>query len=314
MTQRVLILGAKGMLGQALVRAFHDAEVFAWDREECDITDAAFVAKKIGELRPELVVNAAAYNDVDGAEKDSTLANVINGDAVGYLANAAEKVGATFVHYSTDYVFDGAKKEGYQESDIPSPISEYGKSKFLGEQNFFLSLRATASCGAPPKAVGVERRGNLTAYCIRTSRLFGRQGSGKQSFVDLMLERARKIEVRLSQSIEIVDEELSSPTYVEDLAQHTREIIEQKKPSGIYHVTNSGTVTWYGFAQEIFKQAHELGIRTRMPLVTPVPSTRFPRPAKRPAYSQLLNTKLPPLRPWQEALQDYLQSLRGRTS
>ncbi len=291
MKQGVLILGAKGMLGQTFVRAFHDAEVFAWDREECDITDAALVAKKIGELQPALIINAAAYNDVDGAEKDATMANTINGDAVGYLASAAASVGATLVHYSTDYIFDGRKKEGYREDDIPSPISEYGKSKFLGEQKII-------TYNLKP----------ITYYLIRTSRLFGKQGSGKKSFIDLVLDLTQK-----KDTLEVVDEELSSPTYVEDLAQRTRKMIEQKKPSGIYHMTNSGVCTWYGFTEEIFKQAHELGLLVKMPIVVPVPSSRFPRPAKRPAYSQLLNTKLSPLRPWQEALRDYLLTIVDRS-
>ncbi|MBI4281799.1 dTDP-4-dehydrorhamnose reductase [Candidatus Uhrbacteria bacterium] len=339
---RVVIIGAKGMLGQALVRAFSqnnsshpplilrggdrsfpplnvrggeeglrrgdppliirggEGELFAWDREECDITNAALVMKKIGELQPALIINAAAYNDVDGAEKDATLANKINGDAIGYLADAATKVGATFVHYSTDYVFDGTKKYGYREDDAPNPISAYGKSKLLGEEKIFLSLRG-AHAPEQSSVRGFTPRNNFAVYLIRTSRLFGAQGSGKQSFVDAMLERIQK-----KDTFEIVDEEYACPTYAEDLAQRTREIIEQKKPSGIYHVTNSAAVTWYGFAQEIFRQAHELGILTRAPLVMPVPSSRFPRPAKRPAYSQLLNTKLPPLRSWQEALGDYL--------
>ena len=169
---KVLILGARGMLGQALVRVFsqHNSsqppltlrggdpplkirggkggvmkekgELLAWDRDDLDITNADAVREKIVALRPTLVINAAAYNDVDGAEKDATFANSINGDAVGYLAQAAASVGATFVHYSTDYVFDGTKREGYQEEDTPNPISAYGQSKILGEQQYLLSFRA----------------------------------------------------------------------------------------------------------------------------------------------------------------------------
>lgn len=305
MKQRVLIVGAKGMLGQALVRAFHNApqppltvrggegELFSWDRDDCDITDRDAVQQKITDAHPSIIINAAAYNDVDGAEKNATLANRINGEAVGYLVSAAAKVGATLVHYSTDYVFDGTKKEGYREDDTPNPISAYGKSKLLGEQR----IKNQPACRQ-----GRESR-IKNFYLVRTSRLFGKQGNGKQSFVDLMLERS--LGGSTSKYIEVVDEEFSSPTYVEDLAERTREIIEQKKPSGIYHVINSGATTWYGFAQEIFRQKQEL--------VKPVSSSRFPRPAKRPAYSQLLNTKLPPLRSWQEALRAYLLA-RSETS
>lgn len=279
------------MLGQALVRVFRDAEVIAWDRDECDITDQSHVVQKIMEAKPHVIINTAALNAVDFAESNAWLADRVNGAAVGYLTEAAASVGATFVHYSTDYVFDGTKKDGYREDDAPNPISAYGRSKLLGEQKVI-----TASGGTPPKAVA-------TCYLIRTSRLFGKQGSGKQNFVDMILALAQK-----KDTLEIVDEELSSPTYVEDLAMRTREIIEQKKSSGIYHVTNSGAVTWYGFAQEIFATAKELGICAKVPILKPVPSNTFPRPAKRPAYSQLLNTKLSPMRSWQEALRAYLSS------
>ncbi len=281
-----LILGAKGMLGQELVRVFSDSEVLAWDREQLDITNAGEVARKIKEEQPSLIINAAAYNAADKAEQEPDVANRVNGKAVGYLAKAAADCGATFVQYSSDYVFDGTKKDGYCESDIPNPISAYGRSKLLGEERI------------KNNELGIKQW-----YLIRTSRLFGHEGGGKRSFVDTMLALAQ-----MKERLEIVDEEFSSPTYAADLAEETRKIIDKKQPAGIYHVTNSGACTWYTFAQEIFKQAHDLGILEKIPELIPVPSSKFPRPAQRPAFSQLLNTKRPLLRPWQDALHSYLSS------
>jgi dTDP-4-dehydrorhamnose reductase len=130
---KVLIIGAKGMLGQELVKAFSSHEVTAWDRGDCDITQKSEVQKKIRDLGPNLLVNAAAYNNVDKAEEEKEAANLLNGYAVGYLAEAAEAIGAVMVHYSTDYVFRGDIKEGYGEEARPDPISAYGLSKYLGE-------------------------------------------------------------------------------------------------------------------------------------------------------------------------------------
>ncbi|MBI4262268.1 dTDP-4-dehydrorhamnose reductase [Candidatus Uhrbacteria bacterium] len=284
MGAHTVILGAKGMLGVELVRVFSDSEVLAWDREQLDITNGEDVVRRIVEARPTLIINAAAYNAVDKAEEEPDVANRVNGDAVGYLAKAAEDCGATFVHYSSDYVFDGEKSDGYREDDTPNPISAYGRSKFLGEQKM-----QNAEC----------RMQNY--YLIRTSRLFGKEGGGKKSFVDTMLALAQT-----KDRLEIVDEEFASPTYAADLAEQTRKVIDSKQPSGIYHITNSGVCTWYNFAQEIFAQAPH----TKVPIVQPVPSSKFPRPARRPAFSQLLNTKLPLLRTWQEALRAYLESIQ----
>ncbi|MCW1930270.1 MAG: dTDP-4-dehydrorhamnose reductase [Candidatus Kerfeldbacteria bacterium] len=278
--KRVLITGAQGMLGQDLARVFHDAELHLLDRKELDITHQEDVEKVIAELKPDVVLNAAAYNLVDLAEQDSgfAIAKAVNGDGPANLARACARYGIPFIHFSTDYVFSGDTPEGYAEDDLPRPRSRYAQTKRMGEE-------------------GVIAAGGAY-YIVRTCRLFGRPGVGessKQSFVDLMLHLART-----KSELSVVHEEVASPTYTPDLAQATRQLIEGGYAPGVYHITNSGSCTWYEFAQEIFAQKQIL-----IP-VHPVPASQFPRPAHRPAYSVLLNTKLLPLRHWKEALRDYL--------
>lgn len=278
---RVLITGAKGMLGQALAQVFAEGnELFLWDRDETDITQKQVVSSKLSVLKPDLVINAAAYNNVDGAETDTAVAEAVNGYAVGYLAKVCKQLQVPLVHYSTDYVFAGTKIDGYVETDEPQPISRYGASKYLGEQEL--------------------QKHTDQYYLIRLSKLFGREAASaasKKSFVDMMLNLART-----KTELDMVDEELSCPTYALDLAKLTKDLVEGEKPFGIYHGTNSGAVTWYGFAQEIFKIS---GIDVKL---NPVSAAKFPRPAKRPRYGILLNTKLPSARPWQEALKEFLSA------
>jgi len=275
---KILIIGAKGMLGQELAKVFQKDKPLLWDRAEIDIADELKVRGIIGDLKPDLVINAAAYNDVDGAEKNEALARQINGEAVGYLAKALRVNKGILVHYSTDYVFKGDKKQGYKELYKPNPQSAYARSKYLGEQEL---------------QTNTDR-----FYLIRLSRLFGRPAAsqaGKKSFADLMLELAET-----KKEINAINEELSSPTYAPDLAKRTKEIIDWKKPFGIYHAANSGACTWYDFAQEIFT-IKQINVK-----LNPVPASFFPRPAARPKYSILLNTKLPAMRSWQEALREFI--------
>lgn len=276
---KILIIGAKGMLGQELVKVFNDQEVIAWDREDCDITNKEDIQAKIREQKPNVIINAAAYNNVDKAEEEKDIADKLNGYAVGYLAEAAKEIGAVMVHYSTEYVFDGQNKKGYKEDDRPNPISAYGTSKYLGE----LELAKFAD----------------KYYLIRLSRLFGKMGEGegvKRSFVDTMVELSKT-----KDELDVVDEEVSSPTYAPDLARLTRNILEGNYEFGIYHGANRGACTWYEFALDIFK------ILEKDIKINPVPGSKFPRPAKRPAFGVLLNTKLPEARTWQEALWEYLK-------
>jgi len=276
---KILIIGSKGMLGQDLTKVFSGQRLALWDRREIDITDEEQVLKKIKKEKPEIVINAAAYNDVDGCERNFDLARDVNGFAVGYLAKAAKEIDAILVHYSTDYVFEGTKKEGYKENDQPKPQSNYAKSKYLGEKEL------------------QKNAGNF--YLIRTSRLFGRpamSATAKKSFVDKMLELSK-----MRDNLEAVNEEHSNPTYASDLAKQTKYILDNKLPFGIYHVVNEGACTWYEFAREIFK-IKNIDIK-----LMPVKANKFPRLAKRPAYSSLLNARLPKMRSWQKALAEYLK-------
>lgn len=266
------------MLGQELARQLKKRKPLLVDRSQLDITDEAAVRHWVMQHKPDMVYNTTAYNNVDGAEEDELTAAQVNGEGPGYLAAALHAVGGILVHYSTDYVFRGDQEEGYLESDTPDPQSAYGRSKLLGEQRV--------------------QEAHDASYIVRLSRLFGQPGTGasaKQSFVEKILERAAQ-----QPAVQAIDEELSSPTYAPDLAQQSRYIVDQKLPYGIYHVTNTGACTWYGFAREIFAQR-----KIKTPL-EPVPGSAFPRPAARPAFSILLNTKLPAVRSWQEALTHFL--------
>lgn len=311
--KKVLILGAKGMLGQELANIFSDGdyEIIAWDRDDLDIANKKEISEKILDLKPEIIINAAAYNAVDKCEEDEkefVLAKKINGEAPGYLAKVAKEIGAVFVHYSSDYVFGaempnipepagctgscgscglhaGFEPEiGYTEDDKPSPVNKYGESKLLGEEN-------------------VKKHGEKF-YIIRLSKLFGKPGiteGAKRSFFDVMLEAGKKA-LAEGKDVKAVDEETSYFTYAPDLAKKTKEIIEAKKDFGIYHVTNSESATWYDAVEELYLQAGLEKVK-----IEPVSGDEFPRPAKRPYFSVLLNKKLNPLRSYKDALADYLK-------
>jgi len=278
--QKVIITGAKGMLGQEIVRVFSADplwQVVGWDFENLDITDAKSVENKLTAAEPQLVINCAAYNNVDGAETEPEKAERLNTAAVANLARTTAQLGATLVHFSTDYVFDGTNRDGYVEAAAPNPKSVYARTKAAGE---------------------VAARENPKHYVIRLSRLFGKPAAStnaKKSFVDVMLGLAEK-----QQSLQVVDGEYSSPTYAPDLARATYDMLKLQSPHGTYHRTNDGACTWYTFAKEIFRLAG------KQVSVEAVPPETFPRPAARPAFSQLRTTKLPPLRSWQDALAEYL--------
>lgn len=269
---KILILGCRGMLGFDLIKAFADVEPIGLDKEELDITDQKAVAKELKKIKPDFVFNAAAYTAVDDCESSPGKAMQVNGDAVGTIADACAQIGATVVHFSTDYVFDGKNPEGYTEDDPTNPLNAYGQSKIRGE---FLLKEAT------------NRH-----YLVRSAWLYGRNG---KNFVDTMLTLAQK-----KQPIRVVDDQIGSPTYSLDLAQAVRKLIESEAPFGTYHLTNSGQVSWFGLAKEIFNI-------TRLDVaLQAVRTVDFPRAARRPAVSVLRNTKAPALRPWPDALADYL--------
>jgi len=270
---KILILGYKGMLGHELVEEFkNNHELVLWDREQIDISKKEDVIKKISVLCPDIVINSAAYTAVDEAESNKDLAYKVNGCAVGFLATACKEINALLVHFSTDYVFDGENHNGYKENHPYNPINMYGKSKALGEK-MILDIS--------PKY-----------YIIRTAWLFGKNG---KNFVETMLRLAKE-----KKDLKIVNDQFGNPTSAKDLAAEVRKLVESKNKFGIYHITNSGTCSWHEFAVKIFKLAN------LNPKIKPVESNEFPTPAKRPTYSMLINTKLPSMRKWEEALKDYL--------
>ena len=292
---KILIIGSSGNLGVQLQKVFKNEELVTWDRDDIDITDKSKVIKKITSLSPDIIINAAAYNAVDKCEESEAefeIAKQINGDAPGYLAEAALCINALLIHYSSDYVFAGTNKDGYSELAETKPINNYGKSKLLGEEEI----------------IEFAAKG-LKFYIIRTSKLFGPKGSSrvaptsprlrgtsKPSFFDIMLNLSEDRE-----ELDVVDSEESCFTYTPDLAKSTEKLIIDKKISGIYHIINEGKCTWFESVLELFK------IRDIKIKVNPVSSDKFPRPAKRPEYSVLKNTKLNKLRNYKQALKSYLK-------
>lgn len=274
MSGKLLILGANGMLGHALINEFTLDDIIVGDLPEFDLTQPQDLKTKILSIQPEVIINAAAYTDVDGCETEKQLCNLVNGKAVGSLAKIAREIGAIIVQISTDYVFGGENKDGYKEGDKTNPINIYGQSKKLGEK----LLKQNAD----------------KFYLIRTAWLYGPYG---KNFVDTIIKLARE-----RKELSVVSDQFSNPTYTKDLAAAIHQILLDKKPFGIYHQTNQGSCSWYNLSCKI-KEIKGLDIE-----VIPVNSTAFPRPALRPKYSILINTKLPNLRPWEEALKDYLSS------
>ncbi len=282
--KKVLIIGGGGLLGSALAKEFSAGYlVVGLNREKFDITDEQNIREKLLSVAPGLIINAAAYNGVDLTEKEEAsyaLAEEVNGFAVGRLADFAADRGIPLVHFSTDYVFDGDNLDGYAEGATPSPLNKYGYTKFLGER--------------------LLQENTARYYLIRLSRLFGRPGTSvqaKKSFVDIVIDL---VENQGKKELKLVNEEVSSPTYSVDLARLVRQLLDEQYPYGIYHGANSGGCSWYEMAEKIF-ELKKLSVN-----LIPVTSKEYPRPAKRPPHSVLLNTKLPPARPWQEALAEYV--------
>ena len=272
---RVLITGARGQLGTDLVeaagRAGHD--VVACGRDELDVRDEAAVDRLVEAERPDAVFNCAAYTDVDGAEADEDAAMAINAGGAAHVARAATRTGAMLVHVSSDYVFDGRRREPYLEHDEPAPLSAYGRSKLAGE-------REVAATG-PGHAI------------VRSSWLFGRGGA---NFVETMLRLGSERD-----EVGVVSDQEGCPTWTGHLAPALVDIAEREL-GGLRHVAASGHCSWHAFAQEIFRQA---GLPCS---VTERTTAELGRPAPRPAYSVLSSAQAhtPQLPPWPQGLAAYL--------
>lgn len=275
---KILIIGAQGMLGHDLAKVLSGYDLVLWDKSDLDITNQQQVDLKITELKTDAIINCAAYTAVDDCEIKKELAMAVNGYAVGYLAEVANKSKAILIHISTDYVFNGLNENGYNENSQEfGPINEYGQSKYFGEQEL---LKKCAKY-----------------YLIRTSWLYGADGP---NFVDTMIHLGKE-----KDELKVINDQFGKPTYTVDLARQIRYILDKQLAYGIYHVTNESVgsgISWYEFACKIFELA---GLEVE---VKPCSSTELIRPALRPAFSVLINTKLPPVRLWADALKEYLNS------
>jgi dTDP-4-dehydrorhamnose reductase len=260
---RIAVIGARGQLGAAIVQECSPIDhVIAFARANLDITDDRAVAETLLATAADVIINCAAYNDVDGAEDHPVDALNVNAFALRALARAAEASGASIVHYSTDFVFDGTASTPYTETDRPNPRSAYAASKLLGE--WF-------AADAP------------RAYVLRVESLFGRAPNGPEpkgsvaSIVKAMVE---------GREVRVFDDRTVSPTFVVDAARATRALIEREAPPGLYHCVNSGCCTWLELAQEV---ARQLGVQ---PHLVPVHLSDVKLRAQRPRYCALSNEKL----------------------
>jgi len=288
---KVLLIGANGQLGTDMNRVFRDAgdTVFPFVHAQLDVCSEPRVAEVLAETKPDVVLNTAAYHRVEECEKKSDLAFQVNGTGAMNLAIACQRAGAILVHFSTDYVFGGyAKNSPYEETDRPAPLNVYGASKVLGE---YLIPDYT------------DRY-----FILRVCGLYGVAGSSGKggNFVETMLRKGSAGEV-----LRVVDDQLLTPTYTVDLAEAVRKVVVTGK-FGLYHLSSEGECSWYEFARHIFDFA---GIQAKL---SPVESSEFASPVKRPSYSVLSNAKARALGvsmpSWKDALRRYLKQRAEKTS
>ena len=277
---KILLLGHKGMLGSDLLLKLNMGyEVVGMDKEEIDIVSASECKGAIKEIEPDIVINTAAYTNVDGCETAKDECFAVNAEAVKNIADACRDRNIRIIHFSTDYVFDGTAKQPYKEDHQCNPINTYGASKMAGERY----LRSLSD----------------NYLLIRTAWLYGVNG---KNFVKTILEK-----VKTTKKLTVVDDQTGSPTYTKDLAAAVDLLIKQNA-KGIFHITNRGSCSWFQFAVKILQEAgiHDIDI-------TPIKSDQLQRQAKRPAYSVLsmqkfIQTTGKTMQPWQLGLQDYLKS------
>lgn len=265
---KILLAGGSGQLAQELQPILlSSGEVIAVDRTRLDLSRPESIRQAMAEIQPDLVVNAGAYTAVDKAESEPELANAVNGIAPGILAEECEKLGASLIHFSTDYVFDGSHGSAYLETDSTNPLGTYGKSKLAGEE-------------------AIRQAGNRHII-IRTAWVYGNGGKG--NFVKTMLRLGKERE-----EIRVVADQIGSPTWTRDLAEAISQIIPLlgSETFGTYQYTNSGVCSWYDFAIAIFEEAAKLGLPLKVQRVIPITTSEYPTPAKRPAFSVLSTVKI----------------------
>ena len=273
---KILVTGANGQLGTDIIKYFNQDEVFGYDVDVLDITDIKQVLDLVKQMKPELIINCAAYTNVDGCEENEELAYKVNAIGARNLAVAAFETNARLLHISTDFVFDGCTDKPYLEFDTPNPLSIYGKSKLAGEE--------------------LIRQICPRHYILRTAWLYGKNGN---NFVKTMLKLGQE-----KKTLTVVDDQIGSPTFTEDLIRAVAEVIKTQA-YGTYHATNNGQCSWNEFAKKIFEYAGLPGIE-----VLPISTEELGRPAKRPQYSVLRNFMLEAqlnhkMRNWEEALKEY---------
>ncbi len=275
--QRILLLGKNGQVGWELQHTLAPlGAVLALDRQELDLTDADSIRRVIRDQRPSLIVNAAAYTAVDKAEAELDIAMAINGMAPGIMAEEAQRLGAVLVHYSTDYVFDGAKTQPYVEDHAVNPLGVYGASKLAGERAI--------------QAVGVPH------LIFRTSWVYGARG---KNFLLTMLRLSKERE-----ELNVVADQIGAPTWSRMIAAMTSQVLAgiatpngmpMGEVSGTYHLTGAGSTSWFGFTQAILENVAQRGgadARLKLPRLVPISTRDYPTPAQRPKNSQISNAKL----------------------
>jgi dTDP-4-dehydrorhamnose reductase len=281
--KRILLVGKNGQVGWELQRTLAPlGEVFAVDRQGMDLTDPDSIRRVIRDRRPALIVNAAAYTAVDKAESDVDIATAINGMAPGIMAEEAQRLGSALVHYSTDYVFDGAKTQPYVEDDPVNPLGVYGASKLAGERAI--------------QAVGVPH------LIFRTSWVYGARG---KNFLLTMLRLCKERD-----ELRVVADQIGAPTWSRMIAEMTGQVLAcvaappvrkglaMSDVSGTYHLTGSGATSWFGFTQAILENVTQRAVAdtratpTHLPRLVPITTSDYPTPAKRPQNSQMSNAKL----------------------
>lgn len=277
---KIVIIGSTGQLGTDLVKILQDDnEVIGLTHNDIEVSDykSCLILK---ELKPEVIINTAAFHKTDQCEEEPLKTFSVNAIGAKNVATISKEINAITVYISSDYVFDGSKKEPYTEEDTPNPINTYGISKLAGE---------------------LYTKQNPKHYIIRVASLFGVAGaSGKGgNFVETMIKKALNKEV-----INVVDDMWMSPTYTKDAALIIKKILKANVPYGVYHATNKGYCTWFQFAQEIFK------LTGLTPIIKPIKTAQLQMKAKRPRFSALESVKLPKYgiqtRRWEEALKEYI--------
>ena len=296
--KKILLTGVNGQVGHALKTKLVEYEVFALSREQLDLTKAHDIRRIVRDIKPDLMINPAAYTAVDKAESEPELAFAINATAAQILAEEAARLNAALIHFSTDYVYDGTKSGFYIETDAVNPVSVYGKSKLAGEDAI--------------RAVGVPH------LILRTSWVYGAYG---KNFLKTILRLGAERD-----NLRIVADQFGAPTSSESIANGVVQLVDvwqphQENQTGIYHFTNTGETSWHGFSCEIINEYNRLSSDKNWPAlkagvenIAAISTAEYPTPAARPANSKLDNSKFKQvfdveLPRWQAGLQQVMQAL-----